>query len=141
MYNKQTSSIKRAQRMSLLFREISQLVTREKADNPALEGVMLTRVTLSPDGSICNVYFVTDKDRRKEAVDTLICYKPSLRKAIASSLQLRHVPDIFFRFDEQFLKQAHIESVIDRVAAQEKAEAQATGADQTESTTEPGELE
>lgn len=114
---KSTSSIKFSQKSSQIYREISALIVQEKMNNKALQNVLINRVTLSKDKGICFVYFyVPDKTKLKESLDTLICYKPSLRKALADSIKARYTPDIIFRYDETFEKQQHIENILNSIA-------------------------
>src|SRR5665647_906470 len=110
---KSTSSIKFSQKSTQIYREVSALITQEKMNNKALQNVLINRVTLSRDKGICFIYFyVPDKTQLKEALNTLICYKPSLRKALADSIKARYTPDIIFRYDETFEKQEHIENLL-----------------------------
>ena len=114
------STIKRSQKESVLFREISELLAAEKLENHALRDISITKTVLSADKGLCTVYFYTPQaERAKELLDLLICYKPSLRKALAERIESRYVPDIVFRFDKQYIKQKHIEELLDKVAAQD----------------------
>ncbi len=111
------SNVKRAQKESLFFREISQLFMQTTMDDKRLQGVFVNRVQLSPDKGLCTVYFYTaqGEDYFNELLHTLMLYKPSLRKALASTIKGRYVPDLVFKFDKQFEKQQRIEELIEQV--------------------------
>lgn len=111
------SNVKRAQKESLFFREISQLFQRTAMDDPRLQGIFVNRVQLSPDKGLCTIYFYTSRgeDYFNELLHVLTLYKPSLRKALASAIKGRYVPDLIFKFDKQFEKQQRIEELIESV--------------------------
>ena len=110
-------NVKRAQKESLLFREISQLFLQASMDDSRLQGLFVNRVHFSPDKGLCTVYFYSAKGEEyfNEIIHTLMLYKPSMRKALASTIKGRYVPDLIFKFDKQFEKQQRIESLIEQV--------------------------
>lgn len=112
-----SSNVKRAQKESLLFREISQLFLQASMDDSRLQGLFVNRVHLSPDKSMCSVYFYSAQGEQyfKELLHTLTLYKPSMRKALAATIRGRYVPDLIFKFDKQFEKQQRIEALIEQV--------------------------
>lgn len=114
-------SIKRAQKESLFFREISKLFMQVSMDDPNLADVFVNRVQLSPDKGVCNVFFYTSKGEEhfNKLLHTLKLYKPSLRKALASSIKSRYTPDLIFQFDKQFEKQSRIEALMDTLKEQD----------------------
>lgn len=115
------SNVKRAQKESLLFREISQLFLQAMMDDKRLEGLFVNRVQLSPDKGVCTVYFYTAKGEEyfDDILQVLTLYKPSMRKALASTVKGRYVPDLVFEFDKQFEKQQRIEELIEQVRTKE----------------------
>ena len=117
MNRSRTQIIKREQKKSLYFREISSLIQALAQDEPSLSKVFVTRVDLSPDNGMCTVYFgiYTDKAAFKDALGILILYKPSLRTALGKKISARHVPDLLFRFDETKEKERHLHEILDRV--------------------------
>jgi ribosome-binding factor A len=117
MINSRISDIKRAQKEKLLYRELSKLVLEIKQDNPQLHDISLTRTTLSPDKSLCTAFFYTSegKEAFKEALEVLKLYKPSIRKAIGSSIKSRYTPDLRFAFDDHYEKQEHFEQLMEKI--------------------------
>lgn len=111
------SNVKRAQKESLFFREISQLFMQTAMDDQRLQGIFVNRVQLSPDKGLCTVFFYTSQGEEyfNQVLPVLTLYKPSLRKALASTVKGRYVPDLLFKFDKQFEKQQRIEELIEKV--------------------------
>lgn len=115
-------SVKRAQKESVILRLISQLFLQAEIDDPRLTGLTLTRVVLSPDKSLCTVYFHTPEGKQafEEKLAILKLYKPSMRKAIAQEVPGRYTADLVFKYDTQFEKQARIEILIDSIKKKDK---------------------
>lgn len=111
------STIKHAQKESTLLRLVSSLLLEAALDNPEIQNIVVTRVKLSPDGSICTIYCYTSQGKEfyHKIEPILKLYKPSLRKAIAEKAALRHTPDFRFHFDETIEKQKHIEELFDSI--------------------------
>lgn len=110
-------NIKRAQKEAHLLREISKLFMQAAQDEPRLQNITISRVSLSSDKSICTVYFYTPDGKKffETVLPILILYKPSLRKALAAEIQARYTPDINFAFDENFEKVMRIEHILEKV--------------------------
>ncbi len=121
MYKKHVRDIKKAQKESLLLKEISQFFLQLILDDKELEGLSISRVKLSDDKSICIVFFYTPAgpEAFKEKLPKLILYKPSLRKALSQGLALRHTPDLKFKFDNIVEKQIKIEQLLDKIKTEE----------------------
>lgn len=123
MHNPRTSLIKREQRKSFLLRELSTMLNTLCEDEPKLSPLYISQVNLSDDGGICYIYMsstpldpnVTTKQLFEELLPTLVLYKPSMRKSLASVLQKRYVPDLKFLFDENREKMDRINGLLDQV--------------------------
>jgi ribosome-binding factor A len=117
MTKSRIQDIKRGQKESLLFKEISELFMKTALDDPKLAGLSINRVSLSPDKSFCTVYFYSAKGKAdfEEKLELLKLYKPSMRKAIAKTIKGRYVPDLKFAFDEQFEKQQKVEELFEKL--------------------------
>jgi ribosome-binding factor A len=114
--------IKHAQREALIYKEISHLFVRITYDEKVLSSLYVTRVSLSPDRSNCTIFFQTlgglaDFETK---LPTLVLYKPSLRTALSKNLHGRYVPDLVFKYDEQFDKQRHVEDLMDKLKEEGK---------------------
>jgi len=109
--------IKRRQKASLLYKTISKLFLHAAQDDTRLHDIFVNRVELSPDKSICWVFFYTSygKEHFEEKRPVLELYERSLRKAIAQTVQGRYVPELRFAYDTQLEKQLRIEKILDRL--------------------------
>lgn len=107
--------IKRAQRESYYFREISNLFLKITIDEQSLLGLHITKVNLSPDGGSCIVLFLDEsgKEEFEKKLATLILYKPSMRSALAKMSQGRYTPNLIFRYDDNYEKVEKINRLID----------------------------
>jgi ribosome-binding factor A len=115
--SKQQQEIRKAQKESYFYREISTLFSRITIDEPRLTGLFINRVNLSSDGGTCVVLFLATNGRPEfeEKLPTLILYKPSLRSAIAKTSHGRYTPNLIFRYDEDQEKADKINRLIDKL--------------------------
>ena len=111
------SAIKKAQKESQLLREISTLYFQASADDTRLQNVTITKVELADNKGTCKVFFYTPEGEKsfKELLEIIKLYKPSLRKALAASLNGRYTPDIFFVYDQQQGTQIRVETLIEKI--------------------------
>jgi ribosome-binding factor A len=116
-------SVKREQKTSLFTREISSLIQQLSLDEPALSKIFVTKVKLSADYGILFVYFSTylAKADFDEALKVLKLYKPSLRKALASTVLSRHTPNLVFLYDQDKEKERKLNDLLDKVKHEDEA--------------------
>ncbi len=115
--SKQQQEIKKAQRESYFYREISNLFLQITIDEPRLNGLFINKISLSSDGGICVVLFLATNGRAEfeEKLPILILYKPSLRTALAKTSHSRYTPNLIFRYDEDQEKADKINRLIDKL--------------------------
>lgn len=115
------SGRKKAQKESFLFQEISKLFRQIVLDDKRLENFTVSRVALSKDKGVVNIYFyhVGGEKAFKEMFNFLVLYKPSMRKAIAHIQASRYTPELAFKFDELFEKQQKIEGIFQQIEQSE----------------------
>ena len=111
-------SKKRAQKESVLLRAVASLFLQIIRDQPLFKDLFVSRVALSSDNGLCYVFFYSHRGQTyfDEVTPTLKLYKPSLRKALATSINSRYTPEIAFRFDDSYDKQMNIERIIQSIA-------------------------
>ncbi|MCK4499006.1 ribosome-binding factor A [Candidatus Babeliales bacterium] len=114
------SSIKRAQRQSYILRELTPILQELFANDQALSKLFVTRLELSPDGSLCHIFFstfsgVNPKEEYTKASSTLILYKPSVRKALSNILPSRYTPDIRFHYDAGKEKERYLNTLFEKI--------------------------
>jgi len=124
MFKKQASDIKRAQKETLLLRELSKFFLQITLDDKELEGLSISKVKLSPDKSMCTVFFYSSKGAEdfEKRFERLILYKPSIRKSLSQTLVLRHTPDLRFKYDPHIEKQLKIEELLNKIKTEEPSE-------------------
>lgn len=112
------SAIKRAQKESLLLRELSNMFHSLVLEEDRLAGLFVNRVELSSDKGWVTVFFYTldGYEKFKEQLEVLKLYKPSIRKGLASGIKGRYVPDLKFDYDAKFEKQQRLELAMAQAA-------------------------
>lgn len=110
---------RRTDRVNELMRsEISELLLREVKDPRLSQGlVSITEVEVSPDLRRATVYVShlgTDEERR-DALTGLEKASPFLHRELSRRLDMRHVPDLLFRFDPSIERGARLASLIHEV--------------------------
>ncbi len=116
--------VRRSRKKSFYLRELSSLLSRLVQDEPSLGQLYFNRVELSDDGGLCYVYcgffnavdVAHAEEMFNQVRDTLVMYKPSMRKALAASMTARYVPDIRFFYDETKEKEQRVTSLLAQVS-------------------------
>jgi ribosome-binding factor A len=113
-----TAAIKRAQKESLLLREISNMYHTISMEDDRLAGLFVNRVELSSDRGWVNVLFYTVDgfEKFEQQLEILKLYKPSIRKGLAAGIKGRYVPDLKFAYDAKFEKQQRLELAMAQAA-------------------------
>ena len=113
--------------------ELSRLLSRGAVHDPGIGFITLTRVKVSPDLQVARVFYTSlgDDKARRETAKALSRAMPFLRRQIGSTLRLRRVPELEFRFDESIGHQDRIEQILRDLHAEEAQRAAATTAEDT----------
>jgi len=124
---------------SVIQQELMLIIQRDLAD-PRLTGLpTVTRVKVSPDLSVADV-FVTVMGTEGQQSAALMALKHSaglMRGRLTRSLQLRIAPYVKFHLDDQLKKEIAVLEVLERVAA-ENAELDRTRAQKAAENPAPG---
>lgn len=115
------SERKRAQKESLVFQEISKLFMRITQDEPRLRNLFISRISLSKDKGVINIYFFALGGEKEfdETFNILVLYKPSLRKALSIAIPARYTPELVFKFDTVFEKQQKVEDIFAKIRSED----------------------
>jgi len=89
----------RTARLQELIREELSFLLRGEARDPRLDGVEITMVELSGDGSRARVWFTTETEKEQDELDALDGAAGFLRDDLAESLGLKRTPELRFRRD------------------------------------------
>ncbi len=116
------SDIKRAQKESLLLRELSTYFLRITNEDNRIKDIFLNRVKLSKNKSVCTLYFYTSQGEQhfQEIMPFLILYKPSMRKALAQSINARYTPQLVFKYDTAYEKHLKIDELLEKLKQEDK---------------------
>lgn len=92
----------RQARLNEAIKEVLSLVLLTRSQDPRLRECIVTQVACTPDFSLATVYYRTlapaeTRDGLAEALGHAI---PFLRHELQSSLKMRALPDLRFRYDE-----------------------------------------
>ncbi|MBS7021418.1 MAG: 30S ribosome-binding factor RbfA [Firmicutes bacterium] len=105
---------------SLLEREISSILMLEVKD-PDIRFVTITRVSTTSDLSFAKVYVTVMKDdRREETLKALKDASGFIRHELMERVDLRHIPELQFLYDESIEYGKKIESIIEEIHEEEK---------------------
>ncbi len=104
---------------SLLVKEISKILLTEIKDED-LKNVTITYATVTNDLSFAKVYFTTLDDYKKDKVIKDINNASSyFRSELAKRIDLRHIPEIKFVYDESIEYGKRIEKIIEEINNEE----------------------
>ncbi len=98
----------------LLWRELSSIIVYE-LDDPRLHDITVSRVDVARDMQTARV-FITPLDEQqnvKEIQRALENARGHLRSEIASRIQLRHVPELYFKIGESYQQAQRIENILE----------------------------
>ncbi len=107
---------------AIFLREISSFIQRIALDEPDVQNVFVTRVEISGDAGICNVFF-SGKDGEAsflKALEILKLYKPSMRRLLGKKMRLKYTPEIIFKFDEKYKKIERMERILGEIGEELK---------------------
>lgn len=119
-YTSGQRDIKRAQKEKQLSRELSTMLLRIQQDDTSVQGLYINSLRLSPDKSVCTVYFAAPGNKKEfdEKLPALLLYKASLRSGLAKALNARYTPDLIFEYDAVSEKQKRIESLLTKISVE-----------------------
>jgi len=108
-------SIKIERINSNMVKEISYILANEIKDND-IKFVTITEVKTTNDLSFAKVYFtVLDETRKEETLKALNNASGYIRRELASRIDIRHIPELSFVFDESIAYGQKIEKIIDKL--------------------------
>src|SRR3972149_3086722 len=98
----------------LIKEEIASRVRHGAIKDPRIGFVTITKVDLTPDLKEAKVYFsqigtAADKEKSSQGLNSASGF---IRRSLAKSLDLRHIPKITFLFDDSLEYAERIERVI-----------------------------
>ncbi|MBQ4634559.1 MAG: 30S ribosome-binding factor RbfA [Bacilli bacterium] len=104
---------------SMLLREISYILANEVKDND-IKFVTVTAVNVTNDLSFAKVYVTVLADDKKES--TMKALKDAsgfIRSELYDRVDIRHIPELTFVYDESIEYGKKIENIIEEIKKQE----------------------
>jgi len=105
--------IKQERINSNLQKEISYIIANE-VKNPHLKFVTITAVDVTSDLSFAKVYF-TVLGNKTETLEALKSAKGFIKRELGERVELRHIPELEFIYDESIEYGARIEEKIKEI--------------------------
>lgn len=97
---------------ALIQKNISDIILFE-LKNPLMKLVTVNSVDVSNDHSHAKIYVShLEKNKEKEALETLNRLKGVIRSSLAKKMDLYHIPDLTFILDDTYDKGEHIEAIL-----------------------------
>ena len=105
-------SFKKTKFEERLLHEMNGMIRREISD-PRAAFLSFTKVELSHDYSVANVYWDTfDVEKKGDCTEAVKGLAGKFRSLLANVLQIRHTPQLKFAYDNQFEAQAEIDRLL-----------------------------
>ncbi len=102
-----------------LMREISKILLTEIKDED-LKNVTITYATVTNDLSFAKVYFTTlDDYKREKVVHDMNGAASFFRSELAGRLNIRHIPELKFVYDNSIEYGQKIENIIEQINNEE----------------------
>ena len=113
-------SIKIERINSNIIKEISYILANEIKDND-IKFVTVTDVRTTNDLSFAKVYFtVLDETRKNDTLKALNSASGYIRRELADRIDIRHIPELSFVYDESISYGLKIENLIDKIHNEDK---------------------
>lgn len=113
-------SIKIDRISSQMVKEISYILATEVKDKD-IQFVTVTDVKVTNDLSYAKVYVtVLDEGRKKETLVALKNASGFIRKTLAERIEIRHIPELEFIYDESIAYGNKIEHIIEQIHEEDK---------------------
>lgn len=113
-------SIKIDRIASMLEKEIGYILMTEVKD-PDIKFVTVTSVKLASDLGYAKVYVtVLDENKKDETLRSLKAARGFIRRELADRVEIRHIPELDFVYDESIAYGKKIESMIEEIHKEEE---------------------
>lgn len=107
-------SIKIERINSAMVKEISYILANEVKDQD-LKFVTITDVKTTNDLSFAKVYFTVYNKNINETLKAFKNAKGFIKKELATRIDIRHIPDLEFVYDESIAYGSKIEKIIEKI--------------------------
>lgn len=127
-------TIKSERVAELIMAHISRMLLTELRD-PRVSGITITEVVLDREIEHAEIYVnaLGDDEREKEVLAGLKAASGFIRRELASSLKVRRVPVLHFKWDHAFKHAMYMDSVLDSLKSQQPSQPASTSINAEES--------
>lgn len=109
------ASIKIERLNHLIQEEISIIIMREVKDED-IKFVTITGVETTSDLSFAKVYYTVLDESKKDIVEEALKRSSKyIRTKLAERIEVRHTPELIFKYDTSIAYGEHIERIIDKI--------------------------
>lgn len=99
----------------LIQQEISIILMREVKDEN-IKFVTITGVETTSDLSYSKIYYtVLNEDKKEDTKASLERASSFIRSKLAERIEVRHTPELVFKYDTSIAYGEHIEKIIDKI--------------------------
>lgn len=113
-------SVKIERIASMLEKEISYILMTEVKD-PDIKFVTVTNVKLASDLGYAKIYVtVLDQNKKDATLRSLKAARGFIRRELANRVEIRHIPELDFVYDESIEYGKKIEDIIEEIHKDEK---------------------
>ena len=105
----------------LIRTELSVLLLQHVRD-PGVAHVTITHVRMSKDLQQARVFYTGSDTPRHETARALRRTRPYLKRQLGQRLNLRHVPELTFEYDDSAVRQDRIARLFEEIAAEPPVE-------------------
>ena len=99
----------------MIMEEVSKIIMLEVKDE-RFKFVTVTDCDTSNDLSYCKVYVtVLEQEKKEETLKALNNASGFIRGELAKRIEIRHIPELKFIYDESVSYGEHIDSIIDEI--------------------------
>lgn len=100
---------------SNIVKQVSYILETEIKDND-IRFVTITEAKVTNDLSFAKIYFtVFDENRKKETLEALNNASGFIRRELAERIDIRHIPELQFVYDESIAYGQKIENIIEQI--------------------------
>lgn len=104
------------ERLNSTYQEVISLILAREVKDEGVKFVTITGVDVTSDLSFAYIYYtVLDDSRRDSTAKALERAKPFIRKRLADEVDVRHTPELIFRYDTSEDYGNHIDKIIDEI--------------------------
>jgi ribosome-binding factor A len=113
----QHRDFERNDRLTGAIRAVLSELLLQDVNDPRLEGVVVSGVSINRDRTQARVFFsvVGDEERERQAADGFAAAASFLRREMGRRMRIRTVPTLEFTRDRSFAYGDHMERVFDRL--------------------------